>query len=432
MSTPKPSRRDFLRQGATGIAGSVLATACASGSARSRSPMSTQFRPLSMYKKVPSPSLPGLAGYDPTVAPAGSWPLLDGAAARTGRGSEPMAHDRWLPRWHAPLGEAHHARGLLLGGGCVVAQGAARCAVWSTQGQAQGTLPVRTPAAWLDASGPRLLMDGSEGGLRAFRLPSGTLDCAIMLAMPSGKDTGQVLPGPDGILLVLNLNRSQRGRDEAVVEMVRTRDWSHVENGILYGLDPVAGVIREGDWLVDAALAKTGPVLVTAEAIVWCDWQLRVLAEQPHALKPAVVSVDGSGRAFVLGTDEQRECHLLVAAPQRGAPIDHPVPQADGYDAQPPLLLPDGCSYFLMPGEILALDAAGAVAWRKPCGPAPRGTLAANHLLLLADGGLSAVDRTGDTTLMWTPPDPLATPPLLVGGQVYVATAQELFALVGA
>lgn len=394
--------------------------------------MSTQFRPLSMYKKVPAPSLPGLGTYDPTVAPAGAWPLVDGSPARTGRGAEPMAHDRWLPRWHAPLDEAHHPSSLLLGGGCVVVQSPSERAAWSTQGQRQGSLPMRTPAAWLDTTGPRILLDASNGGLHSFPLPSGTGDCAIMLAMPSGKDTGQVLPGPDGVVLVLNLNRTQSGRDEAVVEMVRMRDWSQVRNGIFYGLDPVAGVLRDGDWLVDAAMAKTGPVLVTTEAIVWCDWQLRALAQQPHALKPTAMSVDGAGRAFVVGRDEQLETHLLVAAPKGGAPLDYPVPSANGFAVQPPLVLPDGASYFLMPGEILALDATGAIAWRKPCGPAPRGTLTANHLLLLADGGLSVVDRTGDTTSLWTPPDPLAIPPVLAGGHIYVATAQELFALVGA
>jgi hypothetical protein len=432
MSNPKPSRRDFLKQGTTGVAGSVLATACASGGTLSRSAMSTQFRPLSMYKKVPAPSLSGLDRYDPTRAPAGTWPLVDGPAARTGMGSEPMGHDRWLPHWHVPLGEAHHPLDLLLGADCVVVQGTSRRAVWSTQGQLQGTMPMRTRAAWLDASGPRLLGDGSEGGLCSFRLPRGAVECAIMLAMQTGKVTGQVLPGPDGILLVLNQNRTQSGRDEAVVEMVQTRDWGHVQNGILYGLEPVAGVIREGDWLVDAAMARTGPVLVTAEAIVWCDWQLRVLAEQPHALKPVVVSVDRQDRAFMVGTDEQRESHLLVAAPKGGAPIDHPVPNADGFEAQPPLILPDGASYFLMPGELLALDAAGAVRWRKLCGRAPRGTLTANRLLLLSDGGLSAVDETGDATPLWMSPEPLATPPVLAGGQIYVATDEKLFVLAAA
>jgi hypothetical protein len=394
--------------------------------------MTTPFRPLSMYKKVPAPSLSGLDRHDPTVAPAGAWPLADGPAARTGRGSEPLAHDRWVPRCHAPLGEAHHPSALQLGAGFVVVQGTSRRAVWNTQGQPIATIPLRTRAAWLDTSGPRLLMDGSEGGLRSFRLPSGEVECSIMLAMQTGKNTGKVLPGPDGILLVLNQNRTQNGPDEAVVEVVRVRDWGNIKNGILYGLEPVAGVIREGDWLLDAAMAKTGPVLVTASAIVWCDWQLRALAEQPHALKPMVVSVDGSSRAYVVGTDDQLETHLLVATPSGAAPIDHPVPKADGFDPQPPLVFPDGSSYFLMPGELLALDASGAVRWRKPCGRSPRGTLTANQLLLLSDEKLHVVDQTGEASLLWTPPAPLLTPPVLASGQIYVATADELFVLAGA
>ena len=394
--------------------------------------MTSQFRPLSTYKNLPAPSLPGLGAFDPTVAPKGSWVLADGTAARTGRSAEPLLNDRWSPVWRAPLGESSHPTAILVGGGLIVTQGPSGRRIWSGHGQALSQIPFRTRTALLDAKGPRLLTDGPEGGLYSYRLPKSSVECSIALSLPSDHLTAHLLPGPDDLLCVVTRKRSLGGHDDAVVELVKMTDWAHVRSGSLYGMEPVAGIIREADSFADAALANSGPVLATPDGIVWCDWQLGTLAEHHHALKPVVMSVDSASRVLLVGEDERLNLHFVLVPPGDAPLVDLPLPKAKGFDLQPPLILADGAAYLLQPGQLLSFDAAGAVRWHISCGSCPRGSLTSNGLLLLADAHLLAVDETGQATLLWTAPAPLTTPPVLAHGHIFVATADELFMLRGA
>jgi hypothetical protein len=392
--------------------------------------MTSQFRALSTYRGVSPASLAGLDGFDPTVAPGNAWPLADGSAGRTCRTSHPLLHGRWLPVWGAPLGEAAAPTSLLVGGGFIVAEGRSRC-LWDAQGCPMAQIPSGSRASWLDPDGSRLLSDGSEGGLGSRSVPSLAIECSIMLSLPSGHLTGALLPGPDRTLLVLTRKRTPRGPNDVVVEVVRARDWQHIEDGRLYGLDPIAGMIREQDCFAEVALAKTGPVLATPDGVLWCDWQLRPLAECPHSLHPRALSVDAAGRAFIVGNDDPLESRVLVVPPGGPAVARHSVPSARDFDVQPPLILPHGASYVLSPGELLALSPAGQAMWRQPCGNHPRGTTTANGLLLLADEVLYAVDPAGQRMLLWTPPSPLVVPPILLDGRIVVATSDQLFMLHG-
>jgi hypothetical protein len=209
------------------------------------------------------------------------------------------------------------------------------------------------------------------------------------------------------------------------------RDWQRIENGLLYGLDPIAGMIREDGWAAEAALGKNGPVFATPDGILWCDWQLHPMAEHLHSLNPRALSVDAAGRAFVIGDDDLLHPQLVIAPPGGPALAVHPLPGAKGFAMQPALLAGDGSSYLLTPGEILALSADGQVNWRVPCGANPRGTLSSNGILLLADEALYAIGPAGDRTLLWKPPSSIVTAPILFGARIILATADRLFMLQG-
>ncbi len=397
--------------------------------------MTTQFRPLSTYSELAPAAIAGLDAFDPSVAQAGLWTSPDGCPGRTGRASSPLLCDRFDVVWSVPLGPATSPTSLLVGHACIVVEGRHRLAV-TRQGQMASSHSGRPRAKWLDASGPRLLSDAPEGGLSSYTLPGGARECSIALSLPSGHVTCAVLPGPDQLLVVMTSQRTHGGGDDVVVEVVRAHDWQQIQNGRLYGLEPVAGMIREQDWLAEAALAATGPVLATADGILWCDWWLRPLAEHLHALRPLALSVDRAGRAFVIGNDDLRARHLVIVHP--GGPVQTSIslPEADAgevqpVEAQPVLVASDGSGYLVTPGQILRLSAEGRVEWSRPCGARPRAALAGNGLLLLVDDDLSVLDPAGERTLLWKPPAALVTPPILVGREVVVASHDHLFLLAG-
>jgi hypothetical protein len=260
-----------------------------------------------------------------------------------------------------------------------------------------------------------------------IELPSGRDLAHIMLGFPAGHSTRSVLPGPEGMMLVVSFERMPSGRRDTVVELVRVTDWNDIKEEIAYGLEPVAGVIREGDCDLWAAIGPGGPVITTREGIVWCDWQLKPLHEHRHDIHPLGLAVDAANRAFVIGDDEGTTRFSFVAP---GGPARPPItlPSARGR-AAPVLVHPNGESFIVLPDEVLALDQQAKVTWHWPLATPSSATLASNGLLLLAGAQLSALSRSKKHQELWTPPAPLVAPPVLAGGVVYVATDDTLFAL---
>ena len=89
------------------------------------------------------------------------------------------------------------------------------------------------------------------------------------------------------------VKRSHLGEPpSAFIETFRVNDWrAKSELNILQGLTPLAGLVRVKDGSATFAAAPKGPVLATANGILWCDWLLNPLVERAWETTPQAVSV---------------------------------------------------------------------------------------------------------------------------------------------
>ena len=230
--------------------------------------MTTLFRPLSTFKDVPPASFDGLDRYAPWAPPAGAWPAAAGSPARNGRSATPLVHDSWSLLWEATLGEAGRPGSLLVGHGRVVVNGANQRGVWTADGRALGVVPQTGDAAFIDLAGDRLLVDAT-GGLAAYTLDA-KREAAIFLSFSDPGTSKEILQGPD-VLAFLSIDAPPHSSPRAEVLSLRVRDYARIKNGVLYGLEPLAGITRSDDADVRAAAGRTGPVVATSAGVLWCS-----------------------------------------------------------------------------------------------------------------------------------------------------------------
>jgi hypothetical protein len=384
------------------------------------------FRTLSFYEKVPPFAFPGLGGFVTTTPPPGTWPTAHGGAGRTGRAAEPLVHDRFALAWWAPLGRVEHPDGILVGGGHVVVEGAERRAIWTVAGRTAGTL-IRAPgAALIDVQHARLLAN-DVSGVGVYTLAA-QRESTLKMAAPADGITSALLQGP-GALVVVTLHERPHGPARAVVETVRVRDYTAIKDEVLYGIEPLAGITREDDADVVAAAASQGPVLATPVGLDWRDWQLRPRGHSPLSAHPVALSVDEHDHAYLL-SDSGGLTRLQGLDAAGATRFDTTLPIDDGPFSDPPLIAASGQIYLTSPHAILALSPTGQLLWRRPAERSPAlATLTSNGVLLVAGDTLDAVTSDGDTTLLWRPPAPLLTAPVLADERIYVASAEALFVL---
>lgn len=383
-----------------------------------------------MYQRLPEVAIDTAAAYVPGTSPAGAWPSEQGCPAATSRSSEALVTERWQLAWEAPLAAAKKPDGILVGPGLVVASGESARAAFSLDGQALGTVGRGRGTCFFDLAGERMLADDPEGGLFSYLLPTLERDGRIMLAYPTRHVTRTLLQGP-GVLAILSVNDTPFGPPpDAVVEVVRVRDWGDTgKRKVHYGLDPVAGIIREGDGNVHAAASETGPVLATRDGIRWCDWQLRPLHEVPIQAFPRALSVGDNGHAH-LACDVQGKAFLLIVQPETKSVVEVPLPWPVDATFVPPQLGLNGTVFLTPPGHAWVLAPDGRIRyWTRRASKAPPGSVTANGMLLLSDAQLFALSPEGERYELWTPPKALACPPVLAGGRIYVASDTTLYAL---
>jgi len=388
--------------------------------------MTPLFRPISYYKNVAPFAFPDLERFSTAAAPRGTWPAVGGGAGRTGRSGEPLVHDRFTVAWQAPLDAAARPDGVLVGDGRVIVNGARQRGFWSDDGISVGFVGREPGAALIDIDGKRLLANGASSGLAVLSLDA-RQEASIVAAAPGDGQAREILQGPGAIVLVTT-HETPHGGARTIVETLHVRDYTDAKQEILYGIDPLAGIIREEDALVVAAAGARGPVLATPNGIDRRDWQLRPLHEHALAARPLALSVDENDHAHLL-SDDGGWPHLQVF-PASGAPIfDLELSPEDSPFKRAPLIAPNGQIYLVSPLSIVAISPRGRVLWRQERMLPSQATLSGNGLLLMGSASLDAVTPEGRHIILWHPPSPIVTPPVLANGRIYVATQEDLYAL---
>lgn len=386
------------------------------------------FRPLSFFAKAPPVVIEAADTYAPGVARPGRWPSPRGTPSQSGQAGEPLLFSRWRVAWHAALGDAGEPDSLVVGDDCIVVNGRAARRLFSPDGQSRGQVRRGSGTCLIDTARGRLLADAPGGGLCTYLVPGGAHEARIALAAPGDLVTVGLIEGP-GVLVLVSAHESPIGPPRtAIVQTVRVRDYTASKDGIHYGIEPLAGIVRDADGDVRAAAAAAGPVLATSDGVLFCDWQLRPLSEQRFRAQPVALSVDREGRACLLSR-HGNAARLHIVPPSGPVLTDIALPWRLPARCAPPLVAADGRVFVVAPDGVVALDPGGAIEWTDARGALAPATVTTNGLLLLCDDRLVAMGRNGQREPLWQPPAQVTTATVLAGGRLHLATAEALFVL---
>lgn len=388
--------------------------------------MSPLFRPISYYKGVPPFSFP-LTGFSTAAAPPGTWPAAGGGAGRTGRGGEPLVHDRFTVAWQAPLGAATRPDGVLVAGDRIVVNGLRQRGFWSDTGAGLGFVDREPGASLIDVEGRRLLTNDKTAGVAVFSLDA-RQEASFVVAAPAEGQAREFLPGPGQALVLVTTHQPPHGAIKTVVETVRIRDYADRKRGTLYGIEPLGGLACEEEAAVVAAASARGPVLVTPSGLSRRDWQLGELHEVPLAARPIALAVDEREHAVLL-SDDGGWPHLQAFPPSGEALFDLELSPDDAPSKGPLLVAPSGQIYLVSAGALLAVSPEGKLLWRQQGVLPSHATLTGNGLLLVGAASLDAVTSDGRHIPLWQPPSPVVAPPVLANECMYVATEDTLYVL---
>lgn len=393
-----------------------------------RVPRPTLFRPLSTFDDVPPETFDGSDDV-PAMSPSNCWPTERGGPGRTGRSATPLVKDRWSVLWDAPLGGLEQPRSLLVGRGRVVVNGENERAVWTEDGRAVGRIPQTGGTALIDVVGERIIVD-ARGGVATYSLDA-VREASFFLSFSSSGETKEILQGPGapGPLVFVSVETPNHGTPRAEVLSMRVRDYGNIKDGILYGLEPLAGITRSDDRHIYAAASRGGPVIATRDGVLWCDWQLRPLHESLVSAPPHAISVDDEGRAHVIVTDPETQQTRYRILPPGGQPVVDLLLRSEYELSGPPIIAPSGQVYLTPPRAVLAISREGKILWEENRPSPARGSVSANGLLLVANDALDAVTADGQQRELWRPPALLVAGPILVGNRIYATSAETLYAL---
>ena len=286
-------------------------------------------------------------------------------------------------------------------------------------------VPQTGDAAFIDLAGDRLLVDAT-GGLAAYTLDA-KREAAIFLSFSDPGTSKEILQGPD-VLAFLSIDAPPHSSPRAEVLSLRVRDYARIKNGVLYGLEPLAGITRSDDADVRAAAGRTGPVVATSAGVLWCDWQLRPLHETLVSGIPLAISVDDQERAYVL-VSAGFETRLRIIPPGGQPIVDLALP-SNAYNASgPPIIASTGQVYLTPPHALLAISPDGKILWEQTRSSTARGSVSANGLVLIAADTLDAVTAEGRHRTLWQAPAPIVAGPVLADDRIYLASADTLYAL---
>jgi hypothetical protein len=391
--------------------------------------MGDLFHNLSLYDGAAPASFPTLASYDPGAAVRGTWPCDRGSPAQTSTAGGPLTADKWSVAWEAPLGDAATPESILVGADTVIVNGADARGIWHTSGEAIATIRRAGGSSFLDAKGQRLWCDDPESGLSIYTLHDGRRDARVMLAFPTAHALRQMVQGPD-VLVILTARDFPLGPPpEAVVEAVRVSNYGNKsERGIFYGLEPLGGIIRTQDADVRMAAARSGPVLATPDGLLWCDWQLRPVREVQSSMNPIALSADSSGRAMLV-FERDGAARFSITPAGAAAICDVELPWEAHVSTPPAIVMTDGSIAMTPPGRLLILASDGRALLHESRASRAPATMTSNGILLLPHDQLLAVTPEGDRYILWQPPGPILTAPILAQGILYVATQDMLYAL---
>jgi hypothetical protein len=181
---------------------------------------------------------------------------------------------------------------------------------------------------------------------------------------------------------------------------------------------------------VPRLVAASSPDLIVAATHDWVyliNWDLQVQAGLEGSFDPQAISLDESGRIYLLAERGGVQSLLLLkSGGERLYSLD--LPPASARPLAPPIVGFDHTVYVLSGSRIFAVDAVGHQKWTKSAASITGAVITADNRLVVADGGGVAVyDEAGEKTELLRQAG-LVTPPVLTReGELLVASRSAVY-----
>ena len=318
----------------------------------------------------------------------------------------------------------HTPERLVAGPKCVAACGETTCRLIGSSGELEGETPWARRGAVLDERGSHIVVGSEREGPAVFRIPSGAR--AGVLGGWGGHEV-EDLQRWGGFHLVVTIEPPRlhsRAPSRAGVQLLYLRNlWMRQRGGQVepIGIRRVGQLVSPYTELVQAVGTRRGLVLATERGVQWTDWALRPGAVWRGAMQPERLSGDDDGFVGLVAVRErERELLLLDGSGQLCAEV---ALRSPGSGEPPPLISGKGVFVVAPPGELLAYDRDGAVAWHfSRNGASPPVSLGDLGLAIEHAGELWHCTWAGQARPIAVLPAPLTAAPVAYAGSWYVAS----------
>lgn len=306
----------------------------------------------------------------------------------------------------------------------VAACGEATCHLVGASGERAGETPWADRGVVFDERGDDLLVGSDGGGSAVFRVPSGARRGQLGAW---GNHEVDDLQRWGGFHLVVSLEPppvhlsapTRAGVQLLDVRTLRMRERRGEVEPI--GVRRVGQLISPYTERVRVVATPHGLVLATEGGVQWTDWALRPGAVWRTTIQPEQLAADDDGFVGLIATrDRQRT--LLLLDPSGELCAEVPLTSGDPRHA-PPLLAGNGTFVLAPPGELIAYDRDGTIAWHfSREGSSPPVDLGKQGLVVEHTGQLWHCTWAGQARPFAKLPAPLTAAPATYGGAWYVAS----------
>jgi hypothetical protein len=346
---------------------------------------------------------------------------------------QPLGAERWKLEWQTgpPVLDRNELpqspSSLLVSGDRVVLSSRRQRVLWkvgASPGEPTAKLEQAEGACVLDGSHPRLVAGSRDGDVDLLGLADARELGRVRVIFSSTVDLAYAFQGPDRWILVM---RGHPHHEETNVQSVRfapgpTNRFGELEDWQLLGL-----MRRNEDSDVYAAAWPGGIALATDDGVGWFTWGLECVAESLRDAHPYELSLDLDGTAYLIERD--RDVQLTVLPLGATEPtLRVPLPVRRRNVIQPPIVSPAGI-HVVTRGAVWHVDHGGEIRWQVALAESTHASLTPDGMLLLAGPELVAVTPDGQTRPLGPALPPTSTPPVLVGGRLFVAGADHLSVL---
>jgi outer membrane protein assembly factor BamB len=201
------------------------------------------------------------------------------------------------------------------------------------------------------------------------------------------------------------------------------------ELGFLSTLLPV-GTLRIPEPLLFAASSNDVIVAARTNEIYVMDWNLNVHAALESVFKPHAISLDETGRIYLLA-DDARSWFLMLLKQGGDRIYTFELPRGTVPSATPPIIGYDHSVYILSSRRVFSVGPNGKQQWSvTTTGNVAGAVVTADNLLLTAEGNeIATYDSKGERKVLFQGDSFVTAPILNSSGELLVASKAALYCL---